>query len=83
MFVNIYHHQLYFIVAFIMFPLFSRIGRDSSKSMSHISVRVSRSFISYPNSSLDKRNEAASSFKILSSSALPGKAELPQSVGLL
>ena len=55
-------------------PFFSRIERERSKSMSHISVRASRSFISYPNSSLDKRNEAASSFKILSSSALPGKS---------
>ena len=49
--------------------------------MSHISVRVSRSFISYPNSSLDKRNEAASSFKILSSSALPGKSGITSICG--
>ena len=78
---------MYIIISFILSllllcsPFFSRIERESSKSMSHISVRASRSFISYPNASLDKRNEAASNFKILSSSALPGKSGITSICG--
>ncbi len=78
---------MYIIINFILSLLLlcsfflSRIEQDSSKSMSHISVRAFRSFISYPNSSLDKRNEAVSSFKILSSSALPGKSGITSICG--